>query len=533
MYSKTQLNTYRTLSPRLLKKKEIKLNDLNKGMNNIKNSNTNKTKIFYNHNSYYKSPNTSFINTNFTTIVKQLPNKLYLSRNSNKTFKSKEIILCNLTNLTNNYSKSLENFKSNNNNDLIIKNINHNFKSYHKKKNLSNDFNKRVFSGDNLFPKGKTFSSNNINNTQKIYNEMFNPARIILNKIYEKKLVSENLYSVLSKKQLEYKNKISNPEEDEFDKELQIKKQFFNSPSNSMSYILNKSKENDIPIVFPNFVSFCKSYNSESEKDRYEKNKSLLIKLQYFLNNYWHKRNEISKDFFNQNNIFDEKYYNNQNFENFSNFIKHNFNNIDCKKTIKEIIDEGIKFEYKENEENKIENKLKQIKEKEIKEKYEYRNSMHYEKDKKVIENFRKHLDKIYNDNTNQNLLYFKHKYGKIDTFKGKNLANCLTKQKLLYKKYNNKTLLPFHKNSVDDYDENDIKELEKELNSLNKIKLNDNNINDQRNKRLYYTYNLKRMGKNPEELIRKKKKLLEYIVLQNVKNKKAFLQDINKSQEE
>jgi hypothetical protein len=523
MYSQEKLNTYRTLSPKLLKKKEINLNDLNKEIIKKRNHNNNKAKIYYIYNSYYKTPNTSLNNTYFKTIVKQLPSKLYLTRNSNQTFKSKEIILCNLTN---NYSKSLENFKSNKYNEYIKKNINHKFKLNHNK-NLSSDFNKRVFSGDSLFPKEKTFSSNNLKKSQPINNQIFNPAKIILNKLYERKLVSDNFYSILSKKQLEYFNKISNPVKKECDKELQIKKQFFNSPSNSMSYILNKSKENDIPIVYPNFVSFCKSYNSESEKDRYEKNKSLIIKLQYFFNNYWHKRNEISKDFFNQNNIFDEKYYNNQNFENFSNFIKHNFNNIDCKKTIKEIIDEGIKFEYKEDEKNK-ENQNK-----EIKEKYGYRNSMYLEKDKKVIESFRKHLDKMYNDNTNQNLLYFKHKYGKIDTFKGKSLANCLTKQKLLYKKYNNKTLSPFQKNSVDEYDENDVKELEKELNSLNEIKLNDNDINDQRNKRLYYTFNLKKMRKNPEELIRKKKKLLEYIVLQNVKNKQAFLQDINKSQEE
>ena len=523
MYSKQQLNTYRTLSPCLLKKKEINLHNLKQEIINKRNPNNNKVKIYHNYNSYYKSPNTNYNNTNFRTIIKQLPNKLHLTRNSEKTIKSKEIILCNSTD---NYSKSLENFKSNKYNEYIKK-IKYNKLQLNHNKNLSSDFIKRVFSGDNLFPKEKTFSSRNINNNDRLYNQIFNPANIILNKIYERKLVSENLYSVLSKKQLEYFNKISNPEEVEFDKEIQIKKQFFNSPSNSMSYILNKSKENDIPIVFPNFVSFCKSYNSESEKDRYEKNTSLLIKLQYFYNHYWHKRNEISKDFFNINNIFDEKYYNNQYFENFSNFIKYNFVNIDCKKTIKEIIDEGIKFEYKENEE-KNENKKK-----EIKEKYGYRNSIYYEKDKKVIDNFRKYLDKIYSDNSNQNLLYFKHKYGKIDTFKGNSLINCLTKQKLLYKKYNNnKTLLPFHKNSVDDYDENDIKELEKELNSLNDIKLNDNDINDQRNKRLYYTFSLKKIGKNPEELIRKKKKLLEYIVLRNIKNKQAFLQDINKNQE-
>ena len=87
MYSKQQLNTYRTLSPCLLKKKEINLHNLKQEIINKRNPNNNKVKIYHNYNSYYKSPNTNYNNTNFRTIIKKLPNKLHLTRNSEKTIK--------------------------------------------------------------------------------------------------------------------------------------------------------------------------------------------------------------------------------------------------------------------------------------------------------------------------------------------------------------------------------------------------------------------------------------------------------------
>jgi hypothetical protein len=76
------------------------------------------------------------------------------------------------------------------------------------------------------------------------------------------------------------------------------------------------------------------------------------------------------------------------------------------------------------------------------------------------------------------------------------------------------------------------MKELEKEINSLKDIKKIDNDRNSERNIRLYYKPNFKKLGIKPDELPRRKKKLLEYIILQNIKNKQSFLEDIKKEYE-
>ena len=304
---------------------------------------------------------------------------------------------------------------------------------------------------------------------------------------------------------------------DNIDNELKIKKKFFNSPSNSMTYILKKSKDNDLPIVYPSSISFCKNYKSQSEKERNDKNTNSLIKINYFLENHWDKRYEIVNDFFNQNNIFDERYYNKEFFDNFSNYIKYNFDNINCKKSIKEIIDEGIKYNNNDEKEKKtIEND----------------SNFCLEKDKNEIEILKQKLNNQYRNNKNKNVFNYHHKYGKIDIFKEKNLANCLPKQQLLYLKNNQLTSSPFNKGSVKLFDENDMKELEKEINSLKDIKKIDNDRNSERNIRLYYKPNFKKLGIKPDELPRRKKKLLEYIILQNIKNKQSFLEDIKKEYE-
>ena len=177
--------------------------------------------------------------------------------------------------------------------------------------------------------------------------------------------------------------------------------------------------------------------------------------------------------------------------------------------------------------------KKKLEKEKKVKKDKKTNQNFNDENVKSELENYKKYLNKIYRDNNNKNKLYFHHKYGKIDTFQEKNLANYLPKQQLLYKKNNNISSSPFTKGSVKLFDENDMKELEKEINSLKDIKKNDNDRNSERNIRLYYKPNFKKLGIKPDELPRRKKKLLEYIILQNIKNKQSFLEDIKKEYEQ
>ena len=461
-------------------------------------------KLYLNHNSLKRNNYNNINKTNLTTMVKQLPNRILLNKNSNKIFKSKEIILCN-------FSKSFEDKKN-----YFYKTNNEKFRNT--SKSTSNILNKKIFDGDSIFSKLNYFSSLDTNkNNNNINDEInyFHPGKFIISRLFERKLPSNNLYSILSLNKINYLYKEN---KDNIDDELKIKKKFFNSPSNSMTYILKKSKDNDLPIVYPSSISFSKNYKSQSEKERNDKNTNSLIKIHYFLENHWDKRYEIVNDFFNQNNIFDEKYYNKEFFDNFSNYIKYNFDNINCKKSIKEIIDEGIKYN------NNDEKKKKTI---------ENDSNFYLEKDKNEIEILKKKLNNQYRNNKNKNMFNYHHKYGKIDIFKEKNLANCLPKQQLLYLKNNQFTSSPFTKGSVKLFDENDMKELEKEINSLKDIKKNDNDRNSERNIRLYYKPNFKKLGIKPDELPRRKKKLLEYIILQNIKNKQSFLEDIKKEYEQ
>ena len=503
----------KSFSEKKSKKKKMKITNLNKELISNKQYNIkNKKTLKLNFNDSNPNRNNNMNKINFTTMVKQLPNKLYLNKNSNKTFKSKEIILCN-------YSKSLED---------INKNINLNKRNEIKFRNTTNTnlnlLKQKTFNGDLIFPKNKNLSSFEITKNNNNFNKelnFFHPDKIIINQLFKRKLPSNNLYLLLSQKQMKYLSKFPYQEnKDNIDDEMKVKKKFFNSPSNSMTYILSKYKDSDLPTVYPSSISFSKNYKTQSEKDRNDKNSNLLIKIKYFLENHWEKKYEIINDFFNQNNIFDEKYYNKKYFDNFSNYIRYNIENINCKKSLKEIIDEGIKFEYDLEKEKKVKKDKKT------------NQNFNDENVKSELENYKKYLNKIYRDNNNKNKLYFHHKYGKIDTFQEKNLANYLPKQQLLYKKNNNISSSPFNKGSVKLFDENDIKELEKEINSLQDIKQLDNDRNNERNIRLYYKPNFKKLEIKPDEIPRRKKKLLEYIILQNVKNKHAFIQEINKEYE-
>ena len=126
-------------------------------------------------------------------MIKQLPNKILLNNNSNKTFKSKEIILCN-------FSKSFENKK------------NYFYKTNNKKikntsKSTSNILKKKIFDGDSIFSKLNYFSSLETNkNNNNINDEIndFHRGKFIISRLFERKLPSNNLYSILSLNKINY-----------------------------------------------------------------------------------------------------------------------------------------------------------------------------------------------------------------------------------------------------------------------------------------------------------------------------------------
>ena len=132
------------------------------------------------------------------------------------------------------------------------------------------------------------------------------------------------------------------------------------------------------------------------------------------------------------------------------------------------------------------------------------------------------------------------------------NLANSLEKQALYIKRFNPKFIKYFNKSSIKYYNNDDLKKLNDELNvvsysivkkfesdSMKKTQakilgdkkykgLNDKII-DKLNQRLYYTIKEKYHLSHPEVIPTQKKKLLEYIIVQKIQERKNFEQKLLK----
>ena len=174
--------------------------------------------------------------------------------------------------------------------------------------------------------------------------------------------------------------------------------------------------------------------------------------------------------------------------------------------------------------------------------------------EKKIINDkiykYKKYLDKNYGQkinnkflkdyNQNEKINYFhKRKIGKIDIPDRKNLANNIQKQSEFYKLKS--TSFSLRKNdSIHSLSENDFKEL---YNELNKIKENytifgdekENELNEKGSQddniwiKMYEDVKKNKFEKNPETILKKKKKLLEFIIFQNIKRRKDLEKDVLK----
>ena len=308
---------------------------------------------------------------------------------------------------------------------------------------------------------------------------------------------------------------------------------------NYMEYIINQNKKNthsqfipssnfldgkinkEIPIVIPFLFTFSKKFNSNSECKRYEKNTKALMRLVYFLKNNPDKKFELINEFFIKYK-FPIELYNEDKIENFYNFIIYNFEKIDFTKIMKDIITDGINFNY--NEKLDYNNKNNEFK--------DLNPNYHFKINDNFSTMYRTFMNKKYKDyKNNKDNIFFNHELGKIDFFEKKNnICNSLNKQNEINTKINkidvnnnnnnnNNTSLNFYKNLK-------INKLENEIHKINEIHIGKNNI-DIRNKRLYYQQKIKKENENPEELLKKNKKLLEYIVLKKAKSKLELEKDL------
>ena len=360
--------------------------------------------------------------------------------------------------------------------------------------------------------------------------------------------------------------------------------------SYSTSNILDKKNSGDFPLLLSTPISYIKKFSSFSEKERNEKNFLALLRLKHFLSMFWKKRKEIVKEFFNKFNIKEPFFYKVNNLDNFANYINDNINddndlnqnnsNIETRLPMIEIILKGIKYKsylnIKKND-NKEEKKIKLKKNKnlstdnlnysndELSEEKEYLDSLIT---KEKISKYKSFLDRNYKTSVNNRLLkgltkeeklnYFsKKKFGKVEIRDKNNLANNLEKQAFYDKRFNLKSNKYFNKSSIKYYNDEDLKRLNDELNCVSnsivkkfeserlknthekilgakKYRGLNEKIVDKLNQRLYYTIKEKYHLNHPEVIPTQKKKLLEYIIVQKLQERKNFeeklLNDIKSS---
>ena len=345
--------------------------------------------------------------------------------------------------------------------------------------------------------------------------------------------------------------------------------------SYSQSHILDMKNKDSFPLLMNSPLNYEKKFVSCSQRERNEKNLAALFKLKHYLSLYWKQRKEIISEFFQKNNIYQEIFYEEKNLYNFANFINDNV--VDDKKGIKctietripmpEIILRGIKYKPGFNLAKKGSGKIKinnltLRKNRRISETVDgdainrEKDMVDYIEGKDKLNKYRSYLERNYKKYIINKMLkrftkeekkvYFsRKKYGQVEIIDKKNLANNIQKQALYQKIYDNINKDTQSKNSINLFNNDDLRKLNQELNvakesvfskSIRENKLNEqvkeygrkklklkNNIINQLNQRLYYTTKEKFHQNNPEVIPKKKQKLLEYVIAKRIKLRKDF----------
>ena len=128
-------------------------------------------------------------------------------------------------------------------------------------------------------------------------------------------------------------------------KENNEKRKVIESSNSKVTCFLDRKKINDLPIIYPLFLSYNNSYDTFSEKNRVEKilNKFICLKTQ--VNKDYKNRDKIMREFIFKNGIYDKKYFTEEKMSSFNEYLKKPFK-FDPKKTIIDIIKEAVNYKY-------------------------------------------------------------------------------------------------------------------------------------------------------------------------------------------
>ena len=114
------------------------------------------------------------------------------------------------------------------------------------------------------------------------------------------------------------------------------------------SYItsyLERKKIDNLPVLYPLFLSYNNSYNTQSEKCRVNKILEKFVKLKTQIEKDYKNRERIMSEFLMKNGVNDKKYHTSQKFSNLYEYLKKPFK-FDPKKMISDIIKEALEYKY-------------------------------------------------------------------------------------------------------------------------------------------------------------------------------------------
>ena len=258
-----------------------------------------------------------------------------------------------------------------------------------------------------------------------------------------------------------------------------------NNKKISYSNSFVKKIDDNIPVILPFAPIFKYTFSSNSEKERYQKNSRILIKLHYLINNNPKNANNLVTNFFKEKIILENEYLTKDNIKKFINYLNLNIKKIDFREPLINIVKKSLNIPI-EKDENivKYNQSMKCI--------FPHKNSLKYKLNSK---NGRKFIFNSQNLQFNKTLL---------------NNPNSL-----------------YSKDSIIDYNEEQIKSLQKEIDFLRFNSDSKDTFTSRLVNRLYYQDRLLRNEKL-EDIAKKKHKLLEYIVLQNAKDQLNIRKDLD-----
>jgi len=486
-------------------------------------------------------------NMNQANTFKKIQKKTFL-RNLNKPFNTfKDNRYFNNTNSNNNLNhseKDMSLLKENSHDDLLtIINTS--------KKNLSNSFSNK---------KSKTDKKPIKNSKKKVDMFYFHKYQNIKpQKDYSMKNSSSTVFSKEEKDKEKDKSKNASmksfesrfhskeikplPKLDKRNKrqilDPKLQKLLSKSNNSMITTYLDRKKINDLPVLYPLFLSYNNSYDNQSEKCRVNKILEKFVQLKTQIVKDYKNREKIIREFLMRNGINDKKYFTSEKFASLNEYLKKPFK-FDPKKRTVDIIKEALNYKYDliETDRNELlpvnifnnynithrnnffrhykSNSMNDLK---IKEKKIYQNPicLKFEELKydsahlpKLVMELEENLEKIQNEG-DEKINKLRGGVGKLKKFmikdKNKYVPNLCMKNEDFKGQYD---FLIKRANS-------------KLLNSYNRMQ-HIREIND----RMYYN-NLKKKyhDQGVTDEIKRKLKLTEYIIVQRAK-KKMFLEQFN-----